>query len=304
MSPQGPQPTATILSDSAAKLRLEMAGDGHIKQRRIDLSSIGPADGAAGRLWRRFRAGGLRTLALCAGLVLAPSLALAVNGFTTGNVNMRTGPGTGFDKITTLPAGIGVEVLGCTDNGWCQVSAGGPPGWISGAYLERMSGPRPVYEGPPIVVAPPVVVEPPYYGPDYYDGPYYDGPGYRPPPPYYRPGYRPPPPYYGPPGYRPPPPGYDQPGYRPPPPGSQPGYRPPPQGNQPGYRPPPSGNQPGYRPPPPGNQPGYRPPPPGNPPQGNPPAYRPPQQPGTVQPVQPGKKQMFPCQPDPVITCQ
>lgn len=273
------------------------------------MSSIGPVNRAADRLWRRFRAGGLRTLALCAGLVLAPSLALAVNGFTTGNVNMRTGPGTGFDKITTLPAGIGVEVLGCTNSGWCQVSAGGPPGWISGSYLERMSGPRPVYEGPPIVVQPPVVVEPPYYGPDYYE------PGYPPPPPYYRPGYRPPPPrYYDGPGYPPPPP-YGAPGYRPPPPGygNQPGYRPPPPpGNQPGYRPPPPGNQPGYRPPPPGNQPGNRPPPPGNPP-----PYQPPQpqlqqpqqqQPGLIKPgvqkVQPGKGQMFPCQPDALIQCQ
>ncbi|MCX5515650.1 SH3 domain-containing protein [Kaistia algarum] len=272
------------------------------------MSSIGPVNRAAGRLWRRFRAGGLRTLALCAGLVLAPSLALAVNGFTTGNVNMRTGPGTGFDKITTLPAGIGVEVLGCTNNGWCQVSAGGPPGWISGSYLERMSGPRPVYEGPPIVVQPPVVVEPPYYGPDYYE------PGYPPPPPYYRPGYRPPPPrYYDEPGYRPPPPGYGAPGYRPPPPGygNQPGYRPPPPpGNQPGYRPPPPGNQPGYRPPPPGNQPGNRPPPPGNPPPYQPPQPQPqqPQQPGLIKPgvqkVQPGKGQMFPCQPDALIQCQ
>lgn len=246
------------------------------------------------RLRRRFS---MRALGLLAGLVLAPSVAAAVDGFTTGNVNMRTGPGTGFDKITTLPAGTGVDVIGCTDNGWCQVSAGGPPGWVSRSYLERMSGPPPAYDGPPIVVAPPVVVPPPYYGgfygPGWYPplgwGPGY--PGYRPPPPGWRP-----PPGYGPPGYPPRPgygpPGYGQPGYRPPPPGyGQPGYRPPP---------PPPGGQPGYRPPPPppGGQPGYRPPPPGAPL----PGYQPPiRQPGF--PQQGGKKPMFGC--DPILApCQ
>ena len=204
---------------------------------RMFSAAFGPA---ARALWRGWTVP--RRLALAAMIVLVPGVALAVDGFTTGNVNMRTGPGVGFDKITTLPAGIGVEVLGCTDNGWCQVSAGGPPGWVSGNYIERMSGP------PPVVVAPPIVVAPPYYGgfygPGWYPpigwGPGYPGyrpppPGWRPPPGYGRPGYRPPPP-----GYRPPPPGYGKPGYRPPPPGyGKPGYRPPPPGyGQPGYRPP------------------------------------------------------------------
>ncbi|SHF15949.1 Uncharacterized conserved protein YraI [Kaistia soli DSM 19436] len=246
------------------------------------------------------------------GFSLIAGSALADDAFTTGSVNMRTGPGTGYAKIGTLPRGTGVDVLGCT-SGWCQVSAGGAPGWVSDNYLAGFVGPPPVYRGPPpppvYVTPPPVYVEPPpYYGPGYY------GPGYRPPPPYYdRPGYRPPPPYYGdrPPGYRPPPGGWNNndrppPGYRPPPGqggggqggGWQGGNRPPPQGEG---RPPQA-----YQPP---QQGGQRPPPQQQPQQGG---QRPPQQPqgGQAQQPpqqqgQPGKPQFFvpgtgaapPCQP-------
>lgn len=267
---------------------------------------------------------------LAAGLVIAfGGAALADDAFTTGAVNMRMGPGTGYGKIGTLPKGTGVDILGCVPS-WCQVSAGGPPGWVSDNYLAGFVGPPPVYRGPPpppppvIVTPPPVYVEPPppYYGPrpPYYGPgprpPYY-GPGYPPPPP----GYRPPPPNWGEPGYRPPPPGYrpdwDRPGSRPP------GYRPQPGwDDEPGYRPPP-GNRPppgqgGQRPPPPnagqggntgGNQGGQRPPPP--PPNagqgnqgGNQAGQRPPPPPGPAPYQPPQAKPRSPDQPQmPGLNC-
>lgn len=41
------------------------------------------------------------------------SLAQAANGYATGNVNMRSGPGTEYSRIATIPAGAGVTIRGC-----------------------------------------------------------------------------------------------------------------------------------------------------------------------------------------------
>lgn len=49
-----------------------------------------------------------------------PSLATAAPGYTTGNVNLRTGPGTKYRKITVVPAGARIEVYRCTS--WCRIN--------------------------------------------------------------------------------------------------------------------------------------------------------------------------------------
>jgi uncharacterized protein YraI len=53
----------------------------------------------------------------------------------TGNVNMRTGPGTSYGIITTIPAGAPIQLLGCP--GWCQVIYAGRQGWVSSNYVGR-----------------------------------------------------------------------------------------------------------------------------------------------------------------------
>lgn len=96
-----------------------------------------------------------------AGALLVSSAANAAPGVATGDVNMRTGPGTGYSVITTIPAGAPLEIYGCSS--WCQVGYAGTQGYVSGNYV---SGAR-VAAQPYAYAAP---VQPYYY--DY--GPGYD----------------------------------------------------------------------------------------------------------------------------------
>ena len=75
----------------------------------------------------------LITAGLIAAAALISSNALAEPGMATGNVNMRSGPGTEYPVITTIPAGAPVEVMGCQS--WCQVAYGGAQGFVSGRYV-------------------------------------------------------------------------------------------------------------------------------------------------------------------------
>ena len=100
----------------------------------------------------------------------------------TANVNIRSGPSTGYGVIDQLSPGDYVAVTS-ERNGWCEVSIPGPNGWVSCAYLTASS-------------------DQPYRGPRYNDAPSVsfgfgtggfgvsigDGPRFHrrgPPPPYY-----------------------------------------------------------------------------------------------------------------------
>ncbi len=106
-------------------------------------------------------------------------LALAVS-----DVNLRSAPGTGSEKITTIPGGSTVHISGCTGE-WCAVSWQGHRGFAiahafdSGTTRQARNyrsapyeveddvveaGPRVVYEDAPVVVYEPRY----YYGPLYY----------------------------------------------------------------------------------------------------------------------------------------
>ena len=102
---------------------------------------------------RAFLAGG----ALAAAMVL-PSVAAAVPGFTTGNVNVRTGPGTQYLAITTAPAGSGVDILGCmAGRSWCDIVLGNLRGWVSGRYVQEGGAVVQQYVVPRYVAPSPVV---------------------------------------------------------------------------------------------------------------------------------------------------
>ena len=114
----------------------------------------------------------LRPLLYAAGLavgLLAAPAASASPGWATGNVNMRSCPGTGCGKILTIPRGARVEVYSC--RGWCDVSYAGRRGFASGRYISVGSYRRP----PPVAVPVPVPIRPHrrYYRPYGYDY-YYD----------------------------------------------------------------------------------------------------------------------------------
>ncbi|NGP18233.1 SH3 domain-containing protein [Devosia aurantiaca] len=100
---------------------------------------------------------GLTLLATAATAFAAPAVA-------TGNVNVRSGPGTGYGVVDTLRRGETVDVQQCRGS-WCYVQKRGPDGWVSSNYLSRGGGwndddwnggynppprPRPpVYDPPP-----------------------------------------------------------------------------------------------------------------------------------------------------------
>ena len=54
--------------------------------------------------------------------------------YTTGGVNLRSGPGTSYDQITTVSLGTEVQAAAKQD-GWTFVAVGGQFGWINSDYL-------------------------------------------------------------------------------------------------------------------------------------------------------------------------
>ncbi len=124
--------------------------------------------------------------AMLAGVVLLPAAAIAANAYVTGNVNVRSGPGTGYARVGTLSAGTIVNVRGCEAN-WCNIRGGGLRGWVSANYLSGAS-----YRPPVVVVPPPIIVRPPHYRPPHWSRPPHGRPPHwnRPPRPPH--GHRPP----------------------------------------------------------------------------------------------------------------
>jgi hypothetical protein len=117
----------------------------------------------------------LKSLAIIAGSAIALILpAEAFAAYTTGSVNLRTGPGTGYGIITTIPGGAAVGVGSCVPS-WCQVNYAGFNGWVSTALLGDVG--QPAYPPPPAYVPPPAYAyaPPPVYP---YYAPYYYGPSF------------------------------------------------------------------------------------------------------------------------------
>ena len=54
--------------------------------------------------------------------------------YTTGGVNLRSGPGTSYDKVTTVSLGSEVQAAAKQD-GWTFVSVDGKFGWINSDFL-------------------------------------------------------------------------------------------------------------------------------------------------------------------------
>lgn len=79
--------------------------------------------------------------ALIAIALLSATAAQAANAIVTTNLNLRTGPGTNYGTIGSIPNGARVDVRGCTNGyGWCQVNYSGTTGWASSRYLAMREG--------------------------------------------------------------------------------------------------------------------------------------------------------------------
>ncbi len=122
----------------------------------------------------------LKSRAIIAASVVALALpAEALAAYTTSSVNLRTGPGTGYGIVTTIPGGVGVGMGSCVP-GWCQVNYAGYSGWVATVYLgdagQPAYAPAPAYAPPPAYEPAPAYAYPPPAYPYY--SPYYYGPSF------------------------------------------------------------------------------------------------------------------------------
>lgn len=78
----------------------------------------------------------LKLISVVAGLTLMGAAAEAAPGFSTANVNMRTGPDIDFPAVDVIPEGEPVDIRGCLrDESWCDVIWEGNRGWVFSEYL-------------------------------------------------------------------------------------------------------------------------------------------------------------------------
>lgn len=106
------------------------------------------------------------------GLAASVGIAQAAPAYATGNVNVRSGPSTGYAVVDVLRRGDAVDVQQCRGS-WCYVSKPGPNGWVSASFLSNYDDDY-GYERPPIIVRPPpVIVRPPVYRPPYHRPPHH-----------------------------------------------------------------------------------------------------------------------------------
>lgn len=87
--------------------------------------------------------------AVAASTAFLPALAEAAPAFSTGNVNMRSGPSTQYPAVIVIPVGSQVDIRGCMSSAnWCDVAYAGYRGWVSGSYLQASYSQRRVYVDP------------------------------------------------------------------------------------------------------------------------------------------------------------
>jgi uncharacterized protein YraI len=63
----------------------------------------------------------------------------AESGTTTANLNMRTGPSTGYSVVRVIPRGATVAIVGSSGS-WLNVSYAGSTGWSFGNYISISTG--------------------------------------------------------------------------------------------------------------------------------------------------------------------
>lgn len=79
----------------------------------------------------------VRMISAAAALALMGAAAAhAAPGYSTANVNLRTGPDTEYPSVGVIPEGSPVNVQGClSDESWCDVIWSGNRGWVFSEYL-------------------------------------------------------------------------------------------------------------------------------------------------------------------------
>ena len=74
------------------------------------------------------------------------AIAADVTGYSGGNLNIRSGSSSRFPQVGVLGAGSELRIHGCVARfTWCDVSASGVRGWVSGAHIQFIYEARRVY---------------------------------------------------------------------------------------------------------------------------------------------------------------
>lgn len=89
------------------------------------------------------------------GIVITASSAFAFTAKSSTALNVRSGPGTGYNIVDALYTGEKVNVKKCTNSKrWCYVTHSGPDGWVAAKYLKKVGGhkpkPTPTYDDPEV----------------------------------------------------------------------------------------------------------------------------------------------------------
>lgn len=78
----------------------------------------------------------LLSLVAGAALLLGTQAASAAVAYASNELNVRSGPGTGYGVVDVLVRGEAVDVNRCSGT-WCFVEKSGADGWVSAKYLMR-----------------------------------------------------------------------------------------------------------------------------------------------------------------------
>ena len=70
------------------------------------------------------------------GSLLLAGPALAIPGYSTAHLNLRSGPGTQYPVVGVMEYNVRSEITGClADYSWCAITVAGLSGWASAEYL-------------------------------------------------------------------------------------------------------------------------------------------------------------------------
>lgn len=112
------------------------------------------------------------TCIIAAAIGLAvPAFATATPAYVAAEAELMAGPDQDYPQLDVLPAGISVDIQGCTDGWqWCDVIAGDERGWVPGDSLEMQYDQQwaPVPEYAPSYGIPIVAFSIQSYWPAYY----------------------------------------------------------------------------------------------------------------------------------------
>lgn len=126
------------------RLRDDKSYDGDIIDEFPEGTTVDVIDGPGSRdddgtLWYKVSVDGERGYISADYLASSSGLLSATSGtaYAIDSLNVRGGPSTADEIVTTIGDGDAVTLTGGLDNGWLSVEAGGVDGWVYGAFLTQ-----------------------------------------------------------------------------------------------------------------------------------------------------------------------